>query len=192
MDLSQRTLDLSLMYVRQDPLQRVFISGDQAAPYAAEFSTLLLSLQWAYEEICDVLTIAPHDLVVSRFHHPNSIISLQGLGDAITALRDLIMAAPALIVSLWTIPDRVKERRAEIRANTEYHEVLREVLLEYRNVPENQRQEYLRRALTYRFAGAETIARPREPWRLVDAAIRTEEIQEKQAATQEPLQQIGT
>jgi hypothetical protein len=169
LDLSEQSLDLNLNYRRREPFGGGTTPG---APYAAELGALLMSLQWGYEEICDALAIAPHDLAVLEIQHPNISISLQGLGEPINALRDLLMAVPELVANVWTIPDRVREKKAEFRANTEYQEVIKDVLSQGRNIPKDERVEYFKRAFGYRLRGSTALRMVGElvPWSIEDVS----------------------
>lgn len=76
------------------------------------------------------------------------------------------MAVPELVANVWTIPDRVREKRAEFRANVEYQEVIKDVLSQGRNIPKYERVEYFKRVFGYRLIGSTALRMAGEqvPW----------------------------
>jgi hypothetical protein len=124
-------------------------SNEIIYPSSEDMGALFLSLQLFYDEISDGLEIPRTFLQVEQVSHPNMSVSLKGLGEPIKALRDFLAALPNLIVSIWTIPARIREQKAEIEANMERLEILRSIMKAYKKAPEKFKREHLQEILKY-------------------------------------------
>jgi hypothetical protein len=73
----------------------------EASPSAQEIGAIALSLETAYEALATATGYPPHFLVVTGVKNSILEFSLEGVGEAITALRGLIEAAPTLLLNLF-------------------------------------------------------------------------------------------
>jgi hypothetical protein len=142
MDFEERTLIVELEWIDE-------LSNEPTQPPAMELAMFLLGMQSAYESICEALELSPHHLEVDKVSHPNASISFKGIGEPIKALKDLLEAIPKLVVAIWTIPDQIRERREEIRANTEYQKLIQKAAAEYEKIPPQHRLAYFKRIFSY-------------------------------------------
>jgi hypothetical protein len=75
---------------------------------AADISALFSVLERLYDMIAEELGYPPHFLYVTQIKHPNSAISLKGLGEPIRALKEVLAATPNIIAKFWTLPSKIR------------------------------------------------------------------------------------
>ena len=126
-------------------------NSQSSIPSSLQMAELFASVQLAYEMICDGMEIPAHNLRVTQALHPNMSLSLQGLGEPIKALKEIILAVPELIVSLCTLPSAVKLKKSEHRRKIEINEAaiaaIKEAGMVYRKSKKKEKEILVREVL---------------------------------------------
>ena len=96
------TIDLN-MHWKDEASRMSEADENENIPGAGQMAALFISLQAAYEAVCDGMEIPRHNLYVVSIAHPNSLFSLKGLGEPIRALNEIIASFPNLVLELSEI-----------------------------------------------------------------------------------------
>ncbi len=125
-------------------------AGTRPLPAAEEVGLLLLNLQTLYSEILNSMDISNRYLQISQFYVPNVSLEIKGISKAIKIFEKFLRNIPDIIVSICTIPAKIKQEKMEIQINEKYLSIIRDGLDSSMQNHPGMETELLRDYLRYR------------------------------------------
>lgn len=120
-------------------------------PSSTKIALLLINIQKTYDIILSTKELPQNYIEVSLISHPNATFNFKGLGEPIDALKNLIKDIPEIIVSLCTIPTKIKNRKAKIELSTlnietnlDFLRIVKEYSETYWKIDKEKRETYLK------------------------------------------------